>query len=167
MLKQKPADEVITLDDSSEEDNGNRDVADGQNNKSKNVSKSDDTMKSSSVDASLLSTLRLLASLDTGGNLGEGMGIKLGQLQEAALTLEGSQFGSSEGLVRERDCSSLLDTARERLALRIDQGRIGPGQKQTARLALDNLEVLLRKFGVEREEVLEVDSIGVEEVLEV
>ena len=108
------------------------------------------------------------------------MGIKLGQLQEAALTLEGSQFGSSEGLVRERDCSSLLDTvslknlcilvfslylvqARERLALRIDQGRIGPGQKQTARLALDNLEVLLRKFGVERDEVLEVDSIGVEE----
>ena len=107
------------------------------------------------------------------------MGIKLGQLQEAALTLEGSQFGSSEGLVRERDCSSFLDTvslknlcilvsssylqARERLALRIDQGRIGPGQKQTARLALDNLEVLLRKFGVEREEVLEVDSIGVEE----
>ena len=108
------------------------------------------------------------------------MGIKLGQLQEAALTLEGSQFGSSEGLVRERDCSSLLDTvslknlcilvsslylvqARERLALRIDQGRIGPGQKQTARLALANLEVLLRKFGVQREEVLEVDSIGVEE----
>ena len=108
------------------------------------------------------------------------MGIKLGQLQEAALTLEGSQFGSSEGLVRERDCSSLLDTvslknlcilvsslylvqARERLALRIDQGRIGPGQKQAARLALDNLEVLLRKFGVQREEVLEVDSIGVEE----
>ena len=107
------------------------------------------------------------------------MGIKLGQLQEAALTLEGSQFGSSEGLVRERDCSSLLDTvslknlrilvsssylqARERLALRIDQGRIGPGQKQAARLALDNLEVLLRRFGVEREEVLEVDSIGVEE----
>ena len=38
------------------------------------------------------------------------MGIKLGQLQEAALTLEGSQFGSSEGLVRERDCSSFLDT---------------------------------------------------------
>ena len=66
MLKQKPADEVITLDDSSDEDNGNRDVADGQNNKRKNVSKSDDTMKSSSVDASLLSTLRLLASLDTG-----------------------------------------------------------------------------------------------------
>ena len=108
------------------------------------------------------------------------MGIKLGQLQEAALTLEGSQVGSSEGLVRERDCSSLLDTvslknlcilvfslylvqARERLALRIDQGRIGPGQKQAARLALDNLEVLLRKFGVHREEVLEVDSIGVEE----
>ena len=107
------------------------------------------------------------------------MGIKLGQLQEAALTLEGSQFGSSEGLVRERDCSSFLDTvrltnlcilisssylqARERLALRIVQGRIGPGQKQAARLALDNLEVLLRKFGVEREEVLEVDSIGVEE----
>ena len=107
------------------------------------------------------------------------MGIKLGQLQEAALTLEGSQFGSSEGLVRERDCSSFLDTvrltnlcilisssylqARERLALRIDQGRIGPGQKQAARLALDNLEVLLRKFGVEREEVLEVDSVGVEE----
>ena len=93
--------------------------------------------------------------------------------------MEGSQFGSSEGLVRERDCSSFLDTvrltnlcilisssylqARERLALRIDQGRIGPGQKQAARLALDNLEVLLRKFGVEREEVLEVDSIGVEE----
>ena len=49
------------------------------------------------------------------------------------------------------------------MALRIDQGRIGPGQKQAARLALDNLEVLLRKFGVEREEVLEVDSIGVEE----
>ena len=66
MLKQKPADEVITLDDSSDEDNGNRDVADGQNNKSTNVSKSDDTMKSSLVDASLLSTLRLLASLDTG-----------------------------------------------------------------------------------------------------
>ena len=30
-------------------------------------------------------------------------------------------------------------------------------------MALDNLEVLLRKFGVEREEILEVDSIGVEE----
>merc|ERR1719209_2819214 len=163
MLKQKPADEVITLDDSSDEDNGNRDISDGQNNKSENVTKPDDTVKSSLLEASLLSTLRLLASLDTGGNLGEGMGIKLGQLKEAALTLEGSQFGSSEGLVRERDCSSLLDTARERLALRIDQGRIGPGQKQAARLALDNLEVLLRKFGVEREEVLEVDSIGVEE----
>merc|ERR1719447_2547020 len=163
MLKQKPADEVITLDDSSDEDNGNRDIANEQNNQSRNVSKPVDTVKSSSVDASLLSTLRLLASLDTGGNLGEGMGIKLGQLQEAALTLEGSQFGSSEGLVRERDCSSFLDTARERLALRIDQGRIGPGQKQAARLALDNLEVLLRKFGVEREEVLEVDSVGVEE----
>ena len=66
MLKQKPADEVITLDDSSDEDNGNRDIADGQNNKIKNVSKPDDTVKSSSVDASLLSTLRLLASLDTG-----------------------------------------------------------------------------------------------------
>ena len=197
MLKQKPADEVITLDDSSDEDNGSTDIVDGQNNKSKDVSKSYDTVKSSLVDASLLSTLRLLASLEigtfdeedhlnqaswlkiSGGNLGEGLGIKLGQLQEAALTLEGSQFGSSEGLVRERDCSSFLDTvslknlcilvsssylqARERLALRIDQGRIGPGQKQAARLALDNLEVLLRKFGVEREEVLEVDSIGVEE----
>ena len=66
MLKQKPADEVITLDDSSDEDNGNRDIADGQNNKIKNVSKPDDTVKSSSVDASLLSTLRLLASLDPG-----------------------------------------------------------------------------------------------------
>ena len=66
MLKQKPADEVITLDDSSDEDNGNRDIADGQNNKSKNVSKPDDTVKSSSVDASLLSTLRLLASLEIG-----------------------------------------------------------------------------------------------------
>ena len=66
MLKQKPADEVITLDDSSDEDNGSRDIADGQNNKIKKVSKPDDTVKSSSVDASLLSTLRLLASLDTG-----------------------------------------------------------------------------------------------------
>ena len=45
MLKQKPADEVITLDDSSDEDNGNRDIADGQNNKIKNVSKPDDTVK--------------------------------------------------------------------------------------------------------------------------
>ena len=66
MLKQKPADEVITLDDSSDEDNGNRDIADGQNNKIKNVSKPDDTVKSSLLEASLLSTLRLLASLDTG-----------------------------------------------------------------------------------------------------
>ena len=66
MLKQKPADEVITLDDSSDEDNGNGDIADGQNNKSKNVSKPDDTVKSSLLEASLLSTLRLLASLDTG-----------------------------------------------------------------------------------------------------
>ena len=66
MLKQKPADEVITLDDSSDEDNGNGDIADGQNNKSKNVSKPDDTVKSSLLEASLLSTLRLLASLEIG-----------------------------------------------------------------------------------------------------
>ena len=51
--------------------------------------------------------------------------------------------------------------ARERLASRIDQGRIGPGQKPAARLALENLRVLLGRVGIEeREEVLEVDTVG-------
>ena len=44
--------------------------------------------------------------------------------------------------------------------MRIDQGRIGPGQKPAARLALENLRVLLGRVGVEREEVLEVDTVG-------
>jgi len=157
MLKQKPLIEaVITLDDSSDEDNGNATAADGQNNMgNKNPS------ETSSEDASLLATLRLLASLDSGGSLGEGLGTKLSQLKDAALTLESGQYGSSEGLVRERECSNLLDHARERLALRIDQGRIGPGQKPAARLALENLRVLLGRVGVdEREEVLEVDTVG-------
>lgn len=47
------------------------------------------------------------------------------------------------------------------MASRIDQGRIGPGQKPTARLALENLRVLLGRVGLEeREEVLEVDTVG-------
>ena len=54
---------VITLDDSSDEDNGNATAADGQNNMgNKNPS------ETSSEDASLLATLRLLASLDSGAN---------------------------------------------------------------------------------------------------
>ena len=63
MLKQKPlAEDVITLDDSSDEDNGNATatVADGQNNRGMNTS------ETSSEDASLLATLRLLASLNSG-----------------------------------------------------------------------------------------------------
>ena len=45
--------------------------------------------------------------------------------------------------------------------MRIDQGRIGPGQKPAARLALENLRVLLGRVGMEeREEVLEVDTVG-------
>ena len=63
MLKQKPpADDVITLDDSSDEDNGNVAAAasDGQNNmENGNISE----------DATLLATLRLLASLDSGKEL--------------------------------------------------------------------------------------------------
>lgn len=158
MLKQKPlAEDVITLDDSSDEDNGNVTVADTMQNNMGNKN----TSETSSEDASLLATLRLLASLDSGGSLGEGLGTKLSQLKDAALTLESGQYGSSEGLVRERECSNLLDHARERLALRIDQGRIGPGQKPAARLALENLRVLLGRVGVdEREEVLEVDTVG-------
>ena len=59
MLKQPLAEDVITLDDSSDEDNGNAaaPVSDAcQNNMGKNTSE----------DASLLATLRLLASLDSG-----------------------------------------------------------------------------------------------------
>ena len=114
-------------------------------------------------DATLLATLRLLASLDTAGCLGDGLTTKLGQLQEDALTLEGQSWGSSEGLVRERQCSSLLDQARERLAQRLEQGRVGPGHREAARLALANLQVLLARRGVEREEVLEIDAVGGEE----
>ena len=66
VLKQKPlAEDVITLDDSSDEDNGNAVAAanDGQNNmENRNIS----AMQTSSEDASLLATLRLLASLDSG-----------------------------------------------------------------------------------------------------
>ena len=66
ILKQKPpAEDVITLDDSSDEDNGNAVAAanDGQNNMdNRNIS----AMQTSSEDASLLATLRLLASLDSG-----------------------------------------------------------------------------------------------------
>ena len=66
ILKQKPpAEDVITLDDSSDEDNGNTATAgsDGQNNMdNRNIS----AMQTSSEDASLLATLRLLASLDSG-----------------------------------------------------------------------------------------------------
>ena len=66
ILKQKPLmEDVITLDDSSDEDNGNAVAAanDGQNNmKNRNIS----AMQTSSEDASLLATLRLLASLDSG-----------------------------------------------------------------------------------------------------
>ena len=62
MLKQKPpAEDIITLDDSCDEDNGNAtDASDGQNNMENNA------MQNSSEDASLLATLRLLASLDSG-----------------------------------------------------------------------------------------------------
>ena len=66
ILKQKPLmEDVITLDDSSDEDNGNAVAAanDGQNNMdNRNIS----AMQTSSEDASLLATLRLLASLDSG-----------------------------------------------------------------------------------------------------
>ena len=62
MLKQKPlVQAVITLDDSSDEDNGNATAADGQNNMGNK-----NTSETSSEDASLLATLRLLASLDSG-----------------------------------------------------------------------------------------------------
>ena len=66
ILNQKPLiEDVITLDDSSDEDNGNAVAAanDGQNNmENRNIS----AMQTSSEDASLLATLRLLASLDSG-----------------------------------------------------------------------------------------------------
>ena len=66
ILKQKSLIvDVITLDDSSDEDNGNAVAAanDGQNNMdNRNIS----AMQTSSEDASLLATLRLLASLDSG-----------------------------------------------------------------------------------------------------
>ena len=66
ILKQKSLiEDVITLDDSSDEDNGNAVAAanDGQNNMdNRNIS----AMQTSSEDASLLATLRLLASLDSG-----------------------------------------------------------------------------------------------------
>ena len=63
MLKQKPlAEDVITLDDSSDEDNGNVTAADTMQNNMGNKN----TSETSSEDASLLATLRLLASLDSG-----------------------------------------------------------------------------------------------------
>ena len=65
MLKQKPlAEDVITLDDSSDDDNGNVDAADNMGNNMGNKN----TSETSSEDASLLATLRLLASLDSGTN---------------------------------------------------------------------------------------------------
>ena len=72
MLKQKRiAEDIITLDDSSDEDNGNvvEAVADGQNNMGGKKNTSEKSLKNtSSEDASLLATLRLLASLDSGTN---------------------------------------------------------------------------------------------------
>ena len=67
MLKQQaPAQDVITLD-SSDEDNGNTTGAgDGQNNISSGNNAKKPVMEKSPEDASLLSTLRLLASLDSG-----------------------------------------------------------------------------------------------------
>ena len=66
MLKQNPlVGDVITLDDSSDEDNaivnGNVAAADSHNN-----TENEKTSETSSEDASLLATLRLLASLDSG-----------------------------------------------------------------------------------------------------
>ena len=66
MLKQNPlVGDVITLDDSSDEDNaivnGNVAAADSHNN-----TENENTSETSSEDASLLATLRLLASLDSG-----------------------------------------------------------------------------------------------------
>ena len=70
MLKQKKiAEDVITLDDSSDEDNGNvaATAADGQNNLgAKKNTPEKSVMNTTSEDASLLATLRLLASLDSG-----------------------------------------------------------------------------------------------------
>ena len=72
VLKQKRiAEDIITLDDSSDEDNGNvaEAVADGQNNIGGMKNTSEKSLKNtSSEDASLLATLRLLASLDSGTN---------------------------------------------------------------------------------------------------
>ena len=68
MLKQQaPAQDVITLDDSSDEDNGNKSAAgEGQNNIASGNNAKKPVMEKSPEDASLLSTLRLLASLDSG-----------------------------------------------------------------------------------------------------
>ena len=152
MLKKGSEPDVIVLD-SSDDDGGGGASSTAQSKAQQNNSNQEIV----SEDVSLLPTLRFLTSLASAGCLGEGLGSRLEKLQETALTLESSQFGGSEALVTERECSSLLDQARERLGQRLEHGRVVAGHREVARLTLQKLAVLLARAGVEREEVLEIE----------
>ena len=171
MLDKAKEAEVITLESSEEEE---RVVSPWEDQRAGGAARSRDPKLrcSSSIpaptvlrseDVSVLATLRLLSSLDVGGCLGSGLSSRLDHQKETALGLEAGAWGSSEALVTARECSSLLDQARERLAGRLELGRVGAGHREAARIALDNIGVLLGRVGVQREEVLEIEEEGREE----
>ena len=173
MLDKAKEAEVITLE-SSEEEEEERVVSPWEDQRAGGAARSrDPKLRRSSIipappvprseDVSVLATLRLLSSLDAGGCLGAGLSSRLDQQKETALGLEAGAWGSSEALVTARECSSLLDQARERLAGRLELGRVGAGHREAARIALDNIGVLLGRVGVQREEVLEIEEEGGEE----
>ena len=170
MLDKAKEAEVITLESSEEEE---RVVSPWEEQKAGGARNRDPKLRRSSSisaprvprseDVSVLATLRLLSSLDAGGCLGSGLSSRLDQLKETALGLEAGAWGSSEALVTARECSSLLDQARERLAGRLELSKVGAGHREAARIALDNIGVLLGRVGVQREEVLEIEEEGREE----
>ena len=106
----------------------------------------------------VLSLLKILLALASKGLIDSSERVK--KMQNFALTLEDSRFGSSQMLVNERECYNIVDQAGESLQVKLSMGQVPEIHKKPVQLALDQIKLFLAKSDCQKSDILEVANFS-------
>ena len=105
----------------------------------------------------VLSLLHLLSRLSSNQELLP-FSKRIANVKERALTMERERFGSSQEMVEEEECFTLIDQAMETLKLKLSEKKVTEQEVPAVRIAIQQTSLFLSQSSRERSDVLELES---------
>ena len=81
---------------------------------------------------------------------------QIAKVKERALTMESKRFGSSQEMVEEEECFTLMDQSMETLKLKLSEKKVPEQEVPAVRIAIQQISLFLSKSSRERSDVLEL-----------